>query len=71
MIQDFLIATAGLAVLIASFVTLWLCRPRTGGGDRWFAGTAHETTLALAITSGLVIGLGMLVTGLLSTAGAR
>jgi hypothetical protein len=70
MIQDILLACSGIAVFIASSITLWMCRARTDGADRWFVGGAYEIAIALLITSGLVVGLGMLVTGVLSSAGA-
>lgn len=71
MLGDFFVLFAGLVILAATFVLFWTSLPRPSGPPRWFIGTTFETAIAIAVTSGVVLGIGTLVAGMLPVLGVK
>ena len=71
MLENFITLSGGLVVLALTFFSLWISVPRPDGPARWFIGTNMEAMISVAITTGLVLGIGMLAAGLMQMAGLR
>jgi hypothetical protein len=71
MLGDFFVLVAGLAILAATFALFWTSLPRPNGPPRWFIGNTFETAIAIAITIGVVLGIGAMLAGILPALGVK
>ncbi len=71
MLENFIMMSAGLVVLGLTLFSLWISLPRADGPSRWFIGSNLEAMISVAITTGLVLGIGMMVAGFMQMAGVR
>ncbi len=71
MFEDFLMVGGGLIILASTFVLFWLCTPKPNGPPRWFIGTGTEPLISVALTCGIVLGIGTLIAGVSHALGVR
>jgi hypothetical protein len=71
MLEDFAMVVAGLITLTVTLFFFWMSLPRPSGPPRWFIGSNLEAMVSVAITSGLVLGIGFVAAGLLQLVGVR
>jgi len=71
MLENFIMVSAGLVVLALTLFSLWISLPKPNGPSRWFIGSNLEAMISVGITTGLVLGIGMLAAGLMQMAGVR
>jgi hypothetical protein len=63
MLNDLMLLASGLAMLALTFFGFWVAMPRAEGPPRAFIGGTAEPLLAVAITAGIVLGIGLVVAG--------
>lgn len=71
MLENLMTLAAGLIILAFTIFLFWISLPRPDGPPRWFIGTNMEAMISVAITSGLVLGIGTMAAGFLQMAGVR
>lgn len=71
MLGDFLLLGGGLALLTITVLSFWAALPKEGAPPRQFIGTALEPLIAVGITAGLVMGVGLMVAGIVDLAVVR
>jgi hypothetical protein len=71
MLEDFAMMAAGFVTLAITLFFFWISLPRPSGPPRWFIGSNLEAIVSVAITSGLVLGIGFVAAGLLQLVGVR
>jgi hypothetical protein len=71
MLADFMLLGGGIALLLLTLLGFWAAMPKAGAPPRSFIGGTAEPLVAVAITAGFVLGIGLAVAGIVDMAFAR
>ena len=71
MLEGLFTIVIGAAIFLVTLVFFWMAMPRPSGPPRWFIGGNMEAMVSVALTSGLILGVGTLAAGLAAMAGVR
>jgi hypothetical protein len=71
MLEGFFTIAVGAAIFVVTLVFFWMAMPRPSGPPRWFIDGSWEAMVAVALTSGLILGVGTLAAGLVALAGMK